>query len=116
MSHRRRRLCDARSLPDRSPLRRPLEPRRYKGTFAYKYRTIEHLERLKEILLGDMLFFPAAKDLNDSEEARPKLVSSSPDGLLAAWIKLNMVAKPFRTNHGLAADTAAIESLVRGRG
>jgi hypothetical protein len=95
---------------------RPLSPLRYEGAYAYKYRTVEHLEWLKEILLEDRLHFPTARDLNDSEEARPRLVASSPQALIAVLIELNRAAKPFLTNKGLAKDAAIIDYNVRRLG
>ena len=91
-------------------------PRKYEGPFAYKYRNVEHLERLKEILLDNRLYFPTARDLNDPEEARPPLVSSSQEALTAALIELNGEAKPFLTNKGLATQAADIDFKVRRLG
>jgi hypothetical protein len=95
---------------------RPLKPRRYEGTFAYKYRTVEHLERLREILLDDKLYFPTAHELNDPEEARPPLAASSQESLIAVLIELNMAAKPFLTNRGLTTDAGVIDFYVRHLG
>jgi hypothetical protein len=94
-------------------VRRPLEPCRYEGPFAYKYRTVEHLDWLKEVLFDDRLYFPTARDLKDPEEARPPLVSSSPEALIKVLIELNMTAKPYLTNQGLVTDAAVISHEVR---
>jgi len=95
---------------------RPLKPRRYEGSFANKYRNVEHLEWLKEILLDNRLYFPTARDLNDPEEARPPLVSSSQEALIATLVELSMEAKPFLTNRGLTTDAASIDFNVRRLG
>jgi hypothetical protein len=95
---------------------RPLKPRKYEGAFAYKYRNVEHLEWLEEILLDNRLYFPTACDLNDPEEARPPLVASSQEALIATFVELNAKAKPFLTNHGLATDAAVIDLYVRRLG
>jgi hypothetical protein len=57
MSGRRRRRHEDLRLSKALLIRRPLKPRRYEGAFAYKYRNVEHLEWLKEILLDDRLYF-----------------------------------------------------------
>jgi hypothetical protein len=77
---------------------------------------VDRLDRLKEILFNDTLYFPTARDLNDPAEARPPLVSSSLEALIALVIDGNMNAKPFLTNQGLATDAAVIDSLGRHLG
>ena len=116
MSGRRRRRHETLRLSKGLPVCRPLKPHRYEGTFAYKYRNVEHLEWLEEILLDDRLYFPTAHDLNDPEEARPPLASSSQEALIAVLIELNVAAKPFLTKQDLAKDAAIIDFNVRGLG
>jgi hypothetical protein len=71
---------------------------------------------LKEILFDNRLYYPTARELKDPEEARPPLVSSSREALIEVLIELNMTAKPYLTNQGLATDAAVINHEVRCRG
>jgi hypothetical protein len=116
MSGRYRSRHETSPLSKALPSRRPLPPRKYEGSFAYKYRNTEHLEWLKEILLDNRLYFPTASDLNDPEEARPLLVSQSLEAFIAELIEDNWDARPFLMNHGLAALAADIDSNVRHLG
>jgi hypothetical protein len=87
-------------------LNQPLEPRRYRGAFVYKYRSVEHLEWLKwlkEILLDNKLYFPTSSQLKvkDPAEARPPLTPASREALIVMLTQRNAAARPFLTNQGL---------------
>lgn len=75
-----------------------LDPLKYEGAFFYKYRTVERLDWLKEILLDDTLYFPTAAQLNDPAEARPRLVASSPKALARVLTALYIQEKPDLTS------------------
>jgi len=53
-----------------------LPPRKASSRFLYKFRSIRRLEWLPAILLRNELYFPTALELNDPDEARPKVVSA----------------------------------------
>jgi hypothetical protein len=97
-------------------MNQPLEPQRYTGEFVYKYRTVEHLDWLEQIVLQNLVYFPTARELNDPEEARPPLRASSLEALIAILIKSNRDASPFLTNSGLEPQAADISFNVRRRG
>jgi len=94
-------------------MNQPLKPERYKGAFIYKYRSVERLEWLKEILLDNKLYFPKARELNDPEEARPPLTSASLEALIMMLTQQTAAAKPFLNNQGLAHDAAVIDFNAR---
>jgi hypothetical protein len=94
-------------------MNRPLEPQRYRGPFLYKYRSIEHLEWLKDILLENKLYFPTARELNDPEEAHPPLTAASLQALIVMLTHETAAANPFLTNRGLARDAAIIDFHAR---
>jgi hypothetical protein len=89
-------------------MKQPYAPRKYQGPFLYKYRSTEHLEWLKEILLDNKLYFPTARELNDPSEARPPLTAASLKALTTMLTHYSAAAKPFLTNRGLARDAAII--------
>lgn len=89
------------------------EPRRYTGEFVYKYRTVERLDWLEQIVLQDLLYFPTARDLNDPEEARPPLNASSIDRLIETLISNAVETRPHLTNEGLAYHARVIDYNVR---
>jgi hypothetical protein len=89
---------------------RPLEPTRYQGDFAYKYRSAEHLEWLEQILLENKLYFPTAKELNDPAEARPQLAPAPLERQIEMLCRLN--ADPHLSNTALAALKECIASKV----
>ncbi len=94
-------------------MNQPLEPRSYAGGFVYKYRTIKHLDWLEQIVLHNLLYFPTARDLNDPEEARPSLTSSSIDSLIEMLIDKAVETRPHLTNNGLAYHARVIDYNVR---
>jgi hypothetical protein len=66
-----------------------LAPVRSQAPFVYKYRTFDHPEWLKSILLRDELYFPTARELEDPEEARPKLTTPSRDALISIILEIS---------------------------
>ena len=90
----------------------PMEPRRYHGTFAYKYRSVEHMEWLEQILLEDKLYFPTASEINDPEEARPQLAPASVERQIEMLSRLRTKGSPHLTNEGLTALTSEIAAKV----
>jgi hypothetical protein len=94
-------------------MKQSLEPLRYKGDFVYKYRTVEHLDWLEQIVLHNLLYFPTAPELNDPEEARPPLTSSSIDALIDNLTDHAVETRPHLTNHGLAHHARVIDYNVR---
>lgn len=74
-------------------LYRPLKaPNPYTGQYFYKYRTVQRLDWLEEILLKDTLYFPTAAELkrNDPKEARPRLVARSYESLVKWTIEWHL--------------------------
>lgn len=97
-------------------MNQPLEPRRYTGEFVYKYRTFVHLDWLEQIVLKNLLYFPTARDLNDPDEARPPLTTSSIDSLIETLIDNAVETRPHLTNNGLANHARIIDYNVRRLG
>jgi hypothetical protein len=88
-------------------------PRRYTGEFMYKYRTVERLDWLEQIVLQNLLYFPTARELNDPEEARPPLAASSIDRLIETLISDAVERRPHLTNRGLAFHARVVDYNVR---
>jgi hypothetical protein len=102
-------------FPEALATNKPLEPVKYQGAFVYKYRSVKNLEWLKEILEGK-LYFPTARELNDPEEARPRLVATSPEALARAVGRLYAKTKPDLTDQDRAIADAEIGSTIRRSG
>jgi hypothetical protein len=43
------------------------------GSHFYRYQSAEHLDRLKPIILGHLLYLPSVAQLNDPTDCRPKV-------------------------------------------
>jgi hypothetical protein len=59
-------------------LRSPMQPlSRPEGAFLYKYGSADHLEWLQPILLKHQVHFPSPPQLNDPQDARPRMIVTS---------------------------------------
>ena len=59
-------------------LRSPMQPlSRPEGAFLYKYGSADHLEWLQPILLKHHVYFPSPPQLNDPQDARPRMIVTS---------------------------------------
>ena len=86
-----------RSVGRLSILVRPTSP------FLYKYSSTEFLDRLHSILFRNELYFPSPRELQDPDDARPKLVISSREGAVDIVVNAYIAAHP----------TAAADALAR---
>jgi hypothetical protein len=93
----------------------PREPRRYTGPFVYKYRTVARLDWLKPILLENTIYFPTAAELNDPEEARPRLAARSHESLIKVLVELDLKACPLLTDKEKKIRASEFTFMLRER-
>ena len=84
--------------------------------FLYKYSSAEFLDRLQSILLKHELYFPNPAQLNDPAEARPKLISASPENLTRFFVNDFLTRKAGESPEFLARGIKEVHTFVPAYG
>ena len=84
-------------------------PTKATGSHFYRYQSAEHLDRLKPIILEQLLYIPSVAQLNDPIDCRPKLRPMSEEEMVT-FLRNDYI----RRNPVLALDLLAKhESIIR---
>ena len=64
------------------PTTESAQPKRATGTHFYRYKSCEHMEWLKPIILEHLLYVPLVSELNDPLDCKPKINLMSEDEMI----------------------------------
>jgi hypothetical protein len=97
-----------------------LEPIPARDPFLYKYGRLEeprHLDWLKQIILGNEVYFPLPNELNDPQEAKPRIIfGNSPEAAAEVTFKYWAEARTGMSDKDLAVHKNEIIQLARKHG
>lgn len=82
------------------------EPKRPTATHFYRYQSCRSLDRFRQILEKDELYFPRATELNDPAECRPRIAAAAPRATARFFMRTWRAKHPNATLGDCAAEFA----------